>query len=93
MLSIRPEDVTVRARPDPDDFQGVVEFIRDLGASVEISVAVGEVGILSVSAPRDRPDVEVGQPAGITFHTGRSTVTAPTETVPSVAAPTTAVSP
>ena len=88
VLSIRPEDVTVRARPDPDGFQGVVEFIRDLGASVEISVAVGEIRILSVSTPGDRPDVEVGQPAGLTFHTGRSAVTASTETVPSVAAPT-----
>ena len=76
-LSIRPEDVTVRPGGVSDGFEGVVEFIRDLGASVEISVAVGGTEILSVSTPKDRPHVEVGQSVGIVFHTGRATVTAP----------------
>ena len=75
-LCIRPEDVEVRAAGGSDDFQGVVEFIRDLGASVEISVTVGDARVLSVSAPKDRPSVEVGQPAGIRFHTGGATVMA-----------------
>ena len=77
VLSIRPEDVTLTATLDDGDFEGVVEFIRDLGASVEISVAVNSLTILSVSSPRDRPRVGVGQRVGITFHTGRAALTPP----------------
>ena len=77
VLLIRPEDVALTATADEGDFEGVVEFIRDLGASIEISVAVSGVTILSVSTPRDRPNVDVGQLAGITFHTGRAALTPP----------------
>ena len=77
MLSIRPEDVVVETHVGDDGFEGVVEFIRDLGASVEVSVSVHGLRILSVTTPKDRPAVEVGQPAGIRFHTGRVVVTAP----------------
>ena len=77
VLSIRPEDVVVEIRAGEDDFEGVVEFVRDLGASVELSVAVHGVNILSVSTPKDRPEVGIGQPVGVRFHTGRAAVTAP----------------
>ena len=77
VLSIRPEDVALTGAVDECDIDGVVEFIRDLGASIEISVAVCGVTILSVSTPRDRPRVEVGQQVGVKFHTGRAAVTAP----------------
>ena len=77
VLSIRPEDVALSDAPDDGDFEGIVEFIRDLGASVEISVAVGGLTILSVSTPRDRPHVDVGERVGIIFHTGRAALTPP----------------
>ena len=77
VLSIRPEDVALNPDSDEDDFKGVVEFIRDLGASIEISVAVHDQTILSVSTPRDRPLIEIGQRVGISFHTSCATVTPP----------------
>ena len=77
MLSVRPEDVEVESEVESGDFEGVVAFVRDLGASVEISVAVGDLEILSVSTPKDRPDVAVGQPVGIRLHTGRASLTVP----------------
>ena len=77
VVSIRPEDVALKPVVGDGDFEGVVEFIRDLGASIEISVAVRGQTVLSVSTPRDRPRIETGQPVGISFHTGRAAVTPP----------------
>ena len=77
VLSIRPEDVALMASVDDADVEGVVEFIRDLGASIEISVAVRGHTILSVSTPRDRPRVDIGQPVGVKFYTARGAVTPP----------------
>ena len=77
VLSIRPEDAALTATVHEGDFEGVVEFIRDLGASIETSVAVGGLTILSVSTPRDRPRVNVGQRVGITLHTGRASLMPP----------------
>ncbi|MCY4260010.1 MAG: ABC transporter ATP-binding protein [Rhodobacteraceae bacterium] len=71
MLAVRPEDVSLKPTVGENDFEGVVEFIRDLGASVEISVAVHGQTILSVSTPKDRPPVETGQRVGISFNTSR----------------------
>jgi len=76
VLSIRPEDVVVTVAPDPDGMAGEVAFIRDLGASVEISVTLDGMDIRSICSPQSRPDVAMGQTVGVTFHTGRATVMA-----------------
>ncbi|MCY4240702.1 MAG: ABC transporter ATP-binding protein [Rhodobacter sp.] len=75
ILTVRPEDVSLSPAVGEDDFEGVVEFIRDLGASVEISVAVRGQTMLSVSTPKDRPQVETGQTVGVSFNAGRAAVT------------------
>lgn len=75
-FSIRPEDVVIASEEKPHDFAGVVEFIRDLGASVEISVIVHNLKLLSVSTPKSRPEVEIGQSVGVKFHADRATVMA-----------------
>ena len=77
VLSIRPEDVALTANVHDGEFQGVVEFIRDLGASIEMSVAVHGHTILSASTPKDRPLVDVGQTVGVMFHTARGALTPP----------------
>ena len=77
MLTVRPEDVSIRPTVGENDFEGAVEFIRDLGSSVEISVAVHDQTILSVSSPKDRPRVGTGQRVGIRLHTGRAAITPP----------------
>lgn len=76
ILSVRPEDVAVIPQVDGCRLVGTVEFIRDLGASVEISIQIGGREILSVCVPNDRPEVSLGQSVGIEFHTGRRTVMA-----------------
>ena len=76
-LSVRPEDVVLRDLVANHDFEGTVEFIRDLGSSVEVSLTVKGQAILSMSTPRDRPIVSVGQQVGVHFHTGRAATTPP----------------
>ncbi|KZX94165.1 MULTISPECIES: ABC transporter ATP-binding protein [unclassified Sulfitobacter] len=75
-LSLRPEDVVVHADAERGQFRGKVVFLRDLGASVEILLRVGEMEITSVCAPQSRPDVSVGDDVGVEFLTGRATVLA-----------------
>ncbi|MDE0305187.1 MAG: ABC transporter ATP-binding protein [Albidovulum sp.] len=77
MLSIRPEDVVVRPDLEKAELRGSVEFVRDLGSSVEIHLSVQGVTLLSASSPRDRPNVSVGQTVGILLHTDRAAITAP----------------
>ena len=65
--------------PDPDggELRGVVEFVRDLGSSIEFHVSAGGTMLQSVVQPRDRPDISIGQCIGITLHTARAAVTDP----------------
>ena len=58
-LSIRPEEVHVRPAQENGEnhLAGEVSFVRDLGASVEITVRCGEQEVLAVTTPRDRPGV------------------------------------
>jgi len=57
MLSIRPEDL----RPDPQGpIAARVAFIRDLGESVQIALDYAGMSLQAVFAPRDRPDVAIG---------------------------------
>lgn len=59
---IRPEDVHVLPgnEPGPNQLRGVVDFIRDVGATVEIIVDCDGEKIISMATPRDRPAVDVG---------------------------------
>ncbi len=66
-LSVRPEEVHVRAGPNGGEnlLPGEVSFVRDLGASVEITVRCGEQQVLAVTSPRDRPGVRIGDPVAV----------------------------
>lgn len=65
MVSIRPEDVHVLPADSqgPNRLAGKVTFVRDVGASVETFVDCGGVTVISISAPKDRPDVRQGDAA------------------------------
>ena len=58
-LSIRPEDVHVLppGAEGENRIAGRVTFVRDFGASVETHVRCDGVEVISVAAPKDRPDV------------------------------------
>ena len=77
VLSVRPEDVMLHPDPDGGELRGVVEFVRDLGSSIEFHVSAGGTMLQSVVQPRDRPDISIGQCIGITLHTARAAVTDP----------------
>jgi putative spermidine/putrescine transport system ATP-binding protein len=64
ILSIRPEEVHVRPGQanGENHLAGEVSFVRDLGASVEITVQCGEQQVLAVTTPRERPRVAIGDP-------------------------------
>ena len=66
-LSIRPEEVHVRpAQANGENhLSGEVSFVRDLGASVEITVRCGDQEVLAVTTPRERPRVEIGDPVAV----------------------------
>ena len=62
-LTIRPEDVHVLSsrdhRSEPAAGPGV-SFVRDVGASVEFFVRCGDLEVVSISAPKDRPEARPG---------------------------------
>lgn len=62
-ISVRPEEVHVLAEASPggNRLPGTVSLVRDFGASIEISVQCDGMTLISVIAPRDRPDVAPGQ--------------------------------
>ena len=61
-LSIRPEDVHIlgQGRDGENRIAGRVTFIRDVGASVETHADCDGTEVISVAAPKDRPDVARG---------------------------------
>jgi putative spermidine/putrescine transport system ATP-binding protein len=63
-VSIRPEDVRLTA-PGKGTLDGTVNFVRDLGGTIETFVEAGGVTITSVATPRERPDVQFGQTVGV----------------------------
>ena len=76
MLSIRPEDL----RPDPQGpITARVAFIRDLGESVQIALDFGETRLQAVFAPRERPDVAIGDALRLAPAPGGIVVLAPPE--------------
>lgn len=76
VLSVRPEDITVTCEHG-SGVTGVVSFVRDLGASVEINLSTGEHELISVCTPRERPNVTEGQTVGVQFHTDSASVLPP----------------
>ena len=62
IVSVRPEDVHVfpESNEGPNRMSGTVTFLRDVGASVETFVQCGDVQIVSMATPKDRPDVSKG---------------------------------
>jgi len=67
MLSIRPEDVHVHPAGEDGEnrLQGRVTFVRDVGASVETFVDCNGVTVISISTPRDRPNLTQGDPTTV----------------------------
>lgn len=67
MLSIRPEEVHVRPAEEAGEnrLQGTITFVRDLGASVEITVRCDGLEILAVTSPRERPRAGVGEAVSV----------------------------
>ncbi|MEK0081768.1 ABC transporter ATP-binding protein [Geminicoccaceae bacterium SYSU G07066] len=62
-LSVRPEEAHLRpfGEPGPNRLPAEVAFVRDLGASVEVTARCGEAELLVVMAPRERPsDLALG---------------------------------
>jgi putative spermidine/putrescine transport system ATP-binding protein len=62
LISVRPEDVhllSIEARRD-NTLPGTVSYVRDLGSQVETHVDCAGETVVSVSAPKDRPAVAVG---------------------------------
>ncbi len=66
-LSVRPEEVRVRPGGEAGEnrLTGTVGFIRELGASVEITVRCDSVDILAVTTPRERPRADVGDEVSV----------------------------
>jgi putative spermidine/putrescine transport system ATP-binding protein len=66
-LSVRPEEVHIRPADEAGEnrLPGTVSFIRDLGASVEITARCGDMDILAVTTPRDRPRAGVGEAVSV----------------------------
>ena len=62
-VSIRPEDVVVAA-PD-GGLTGRVAFVRDLGATVEVFVEVGDRTLTAAFSPREHGRVAVGDTVGV----------------------------
>jgi len=62
VVSIRPEDVMVHPQSSEggNRLDGTVTFVRDVGASVETFVDCGELQIVSMDTPKERPDVHKG---------------------------------
>ncbi|MFQ5953796.1 MAG: ABC transporter ATP-binding protein [Kiloniellales bacterium] len=64
-ISVRPEDVHIvpGTEPGPNRLHGTVSFIRDVGASVETYLDCSGITVVSIAAPKDRPDVHQGDAA------------------------------
>lgn len=68
LLMTRPEEVLVRpssARRPQNAVEGVVSFVRDIGATIEILVDCDGHEVISVVTPKDRPDVRTGDRVSI----------------------------
>ena len=68
-ISVRPENILVEPGTGAGDnrLNGKVEFIRDVGSSVEIYLYCDGLHITSQSTPKGRPDVKQGDEATATL--------------------------
>jgi putative spermidine/putrescine transport system ATP-binding protein len=66
-LSVRPEEVHIRPAEEVGEnrLPGTVTFIRDLGASVEITARCDGMELLAVMTPRERPQANVGDTVSV----------------------------
>jgi len=66
-LCVRPEDVHVHPgrRAGENCLAGHVSFIRDFGASIELSVDCDGLSLTAVTAPRERPEAASGDPVTV----------------------------
>jgi putative spermidine/putrescine transport system ATP-binding protein len=67
-LSVRPEEAHVRppGEPGPNRLPAEVAFVRDLGASVEVTARCDGQDLLVVMAPRERPErLAIGDPVQV----------------------------
>jgi putative spermidine/putrescine transport system ATP-binding protein len=64
---VRPEEVHVltTAEAGPNRLPGVVDFVRDLGATVEIIVDCQGEKVISMATPKDRAAVEIGSAVAV----------------------------
>ena len=72
----RPEDVHVLPghREGPNLLPGTVDFVRDIGATVEIIANCAGEKVISMMTPKDRPAVEVGAEVTVEFPAAACTV-------------------
>jgi len=75
-LSVRPEDVALHADPAEGEIEGRVNFIRELGESVQIVLQAAGQEVTASMAPRDRPTVALGDAVGISLRPGGRVVLA-----------------
>ncbi|RAR52205.1 putative spermidine/putrescine transport system ATP-binding protein [Paraburkholderia unamae] len=64
-LLIRPEDVYLRSRGDaaaPNTLAGVVTFVRDVGVSIEATIACEGFTLTATTTPRESPALHTGMP-------------------------------
>jgi putative spermidine/putrescine transport system ATP-binding protein len=76
IVLVRPEDVHVLPghQDGPNRLPGTVDFIRDIGATVEIIVDCSGEKVISMMTPKDRPAVDVGAEATVEFPAEACTV-------------------
>lgn len=65
-LSIRPEDLLITDKSS-SSVKGKVSFVRDLGSTIETFIDVNGVTLTTVTTPRERASVAVGDEVGLTF--------------------------
>jgi microcin C transport system ATP-binding protein len=65
----RPEDIHVLPghQDGPNRLPGTVDFIRDIGATVEIIADCAGEKVISMMTPKDRPAVDVGAEVTVEF--------------------------
>ncbi|WP_157016055.1 ABC transporter ATP-binding protein [Mesorhizobium xinjiangense] len=64
MISVRPEDVHLKA-PGSDGIAGKVNFVRDLGGTIETFVEAGGKIVVAVTTPRERTKFAAGEAVSV----------------------------
>jgi len=76
VLSIRPEDVRLQA-PGTGTLDARINFVRDLGATVETFLCANDTTFISVASPRERGPFAVGHSVGVSLSAAQCLVFAP----------------